>query len=295
MKIYFLFLLLAVFGLFNSCVKNNPDPSWIEVNEWTLEANVNAEYAPGELTHNITEAWVYIDDEIIGVFEVPFKIPVLKSGAAIVKIFPAIKNNGISNTKKIYPFMEEYQLAVDLIPNQTVTINPVTRYNKLTQFTIEDFEDPAIKISNDPNSSVEITTANDPLVLKDFNGNFYGQVVLDNIADTMWVAYTDFNSIGQAGLPRGAEVYLEIDFYNTNAATTGLLAISPTSIKPNQHIQLNSQNPSTVKWKKIYIDLREIISNSDPAAYFEQTFQALIDADDASGFIYLDNIKVVHF
>jgi hypothetical protein len=96
-------------------------------------------------------------------------------------------------------------------------------------------------------------------------------------------------------LPRSAEVYLEIDYYNTNAVITGLLAISPSGVQPNPNVQLNAQSPSSVKWKKIYIDLRELVSNSSPSAYFEQSFQAELDQGDTEGVIIIDNIKVVHF
>ena len=75
-KIYFFLPLLF---LLTACGKNNPDPSWIQVNEWTLVANANSQYPTGELTHNFTEAWLYVDNEVVGVFEVPFKIPILKS------------------------------------------------------------------------------------------------------------------------------------------------------------------------------------------------------------------------
>ena len=290
-------IIVAAFSILlvlTSCVKNNPDPSWIEVNEWTLEANPNLSGLEGELTANITEAWLYVDDEIIGVFEVPFKVPVLKEGTSTIKIFPAIKNNGISATKKIYPFLKEYQITVDLTKNQITTINPVTHYKDGLSFFIEDFEDAAVKIISDPNSSTGIFPGNDPLILQSFNGNFYGRVDL-NTTDTTWIAYTNFETIGGGDIPRGAEAYLEIDFYNTNNVITGLLAISPSSTKPNPNIQLNAQIPSTVKWKKIYIDLRELVGNSDQQAYFEHTFQAELDEGDTEGFIIIDNIKLVHF
>jgi hypothetical protein len=58
---------------------------------------------------------------------------------------------------------------------------------------------------------------------------------------------------------------------------------------------LNKQAPSAVKWKKIYIDLKELISNSPAGTYFEQSFQALLDEGDTEGTIIIDNIKVVHF
>jgi hypothetical protein len=76
MKAILLFIPLAF--LLSTCIKNNPDPAWLEVNDWTLVANANYFGAEGALTENLTEAWVYVNDDLIGVFEVPFKIPILK-------------------------------------------------------------------------------------------------------------------------------------------------------------------------------------------------------------------------
>ena len=72
------FFLLLLLG-FKACVKNNPDTSWLEVTAWTLQSNIDLSGDEGELSQNITEAWVSIDDKTIGVFQVPFKIPILKS------------------------------------------------------------------------------------------------------------------------------------------------------------------------------------------------------------------------
>jgi len=292
MKQFFLFVITGL--MLNSCIKNNPDPSWIEITPWTLVANSNSQYPTGELTHSFTDAWVYVNDELIGVFQVSdtLKIPVLKSGAVNIKIYPAIRNNGVSATKKIYPFVERYEINTTLVQNQTIQINPVTRYSSMVRFAIEDFEDPAIKIVNDLNSATQMAQGNDPAILQ--WGNFYGFVNL-NETDSTWIAYTNFESVNEANLPRGKEVYLEIDYYNTNNVVTGLLWISSSSIKNNTNYQLNDQNPSTVKWKKIYIDLKELISNSPAGTYFEQSFQAILDEGDTEGLIVIDNIKVVHF
>ncbi len=289
------FILFVIAGLMlNSCIKNNPDPSWIEITPWTLVANANSQYPTGELTHSFTDAWVYVNDELIGVFQVSdtLKIPVLKSGAVNIKIYPAIRNNGVSATKKIYPFVERFEINTTLVQNQTLQINPVTRYSSMVRFAIEDFEDPAIKIVNDPNSATQMSQGNDPAILQ--WGNFYGFVNL-NQTDTTWIAYTNFESVNEANLPRGKEVYLEIDYYNTNNVVTGLLWISSTSIKNNTNYQLNDQDPSAVKWKKIYIDLKELVSNAPAGNYFEQSFQAMLDVGDTEGLIVIDNIKVVHF
>lgn len=271
----------------NSCIKNNPDPSWLEVTAWTLEQNSNSQYPTGELTHNFTDAWVYVDDKIIGVFEVPFKIPILRSGMVNIKIYPAVRNNGIAATKKIYPFVEVFEVNKELVQNEVLKLDLVTRYSSIVKFWVEDFEDPAVKLTNDPVSASTYTLGNDPSILK--WGNYYGRIDL-NTTDSSWIAYTD-----NMFLPKGQEVYLEIDYYNTNQLITGVLAISSTSIKNNPNIQLNAQDLSSVKWKKIYIDLKEIVSNSAEAEYYKQSFEAIIRQGFSQTFIVLDNIKVVHF
>lgn len=275
--------------ILSSCIKNNPDPFWLEVNEWTLEANGDLQLAEGELTHNFTEAWVYVDDKIIGVFEVPFRIPLVKTGNANIKLYPAVKNNGISATKKIYPFVVPYEVNVLMENNGEIVINPVTHYKDAAQFSIFDFESASTGFTDDANSLALMGKGNDPTILK--WGNFYGIINL-NTTDSTYVGYTT----NDQNLQQGQEVYLEIDYYNTNGLVTGVLATSSTAGTVNNvNIQLNPQDPSTVKWKKIYIDLKEIISNSPSGAQFRQSLQAGIDSGETEGTIILDNIKIVHY
>lgn len=286
MKLFYLFIFVSF--IFSGCVKNNPDPSWLEVNKWDFEINPNAVMDVGELTENVTDAWVFIDDQLLGVFEVPFKVPVLKSGSVNIKIYPTVRNNGISATKKIYPFLEVYELNTELVQNQTLSLNPTTRYDKNTQFWVEDFEDAGVKLEDDPGTVAHLETGNNPDILK--YGNNYGHVHLAS-ADSYWIAMTN----EQFNLPKGGkEVYLEIDYYNTNSLTTGLMSSTSGQKKGNALIKINKQDVSDIKWKKIYIELTEIVSHSSSAEYFELTFEAVQDALSGEGDIYIDNIKVVH-
>ncbi|MFN5149472.1 MAG: hypothetical protein ACK46O_01300 [Flavobacteriia bacterium] len=283
-----LFYTFSILSL-SSCVKNNPSPAWIQVNEWTLIANADLSGAEGELTHNFSDAWVYVNDELMGVFEVPCKIPVLKSGNCNIKVYPTVRNNGISATKKIYPFVAEYEINADLVQNEVLTINPITRYKTGLDFWIEDFEDAAPKFTSDPTSASDMISGSDPNILQ--WGNFYGVVQL-NAIDSTWIAYTQNDFINW---PRGQELYLEVDYFSTNDLVTGVIGISATEVKNNINYQINRQDPATVKWKKIYIEMKEIVGNSPNAEYFKISLQAGLDPGDANGFIILDNIKVVHF
>lgn len=281
--------LLAIASLFSGCIKNNPDPSWLEITAWSLEANPNSQYPTGELTQNFTNAWVYVNDQPVGVFELPVRLPLLVDGDAKVTLFPAVLNNGISATKKIYPFVESYSTNVTLTKNATSVVNPTTRYISYTRFWIEDFEEASIKITDDASSIASLTSSGDPSIIQPFNNSKFGRISLDG-TENKWVAFTD-----DLQLPKAAEVYLELDYHNTNSVLTGVLGIGVTGVQENPNIQLNPQAASEVKWKKIYIDLREIVSNSPNAEYFKVSFQSILDEGLTTGEVNIDNVKLVYF
>ncbi|MDR0801829.1 hypothetical protein [Fluviicola sp.] len=285
---YLYFFVLLTFGL-SGCVKNNALPVWFEINNWTLNANPNPSSNPGVLTHNFTDVWVYIDGKIIGVFELPCKIPVLVSGSCKVTLYPAIRNNGISATKKIYPFMKAYENNMELVAGETYTINPTTMYEAATEFWVEDFEGSAIKIEED--QSVSNATLN-----RETNGAIgpwgsYGHIAL-NSSDSLWVGL----STDVLYLPKsGAEVYLEVNYRNTNSILTGLLSYIGGSATDNPNISMNAQTITPTVWKKIYIDLKDIVSNTPNSIYYRPYFRVLLDSGLSSSDVYIDNIKVVHF
>ncbi len=288
MKYLYFFVLLS-FGL-SSCVKNNPLPVWFEINNWTLNANPNPDTPTGELTNNFSDVWVYVDGKVIGVFELPCKIPVLVSGNCKVTLYPAIKNNGIASTKKIYPFLEPFETTLDLAEGETYTFNPTTRYYSNTKFWIEDFESSTIKFVKDvsvssPNLDLEVETNS---AIGPWGS--YGHLSL-NTTDSLWVGVTD-----QMLLPKsGAEVYLEFDYKNTNSILTGMLEMQVGGTIVDHGGYTASRQKSDVKWKKIYIDLKEVVSNTPNAFFYKQYLRTLLDPGVNSSEVYIDNIKVVHF
>ncbi len=290
MKYLYFFVLLS-FGL-SSCVKNNPLPVWLEINNWTLNGNgasVGSENDPGVLTHNFSDVWIYVDGKVIGVFELPCKIPVLASGTCKVSLYPAIKNNGMASTKKIYPFAEPFETTLDLAEGETYTFNPITRYFGSTKFWIEDFETNSIKFIKD----VSVSNQNANLVVETSGGPWsnYGHVSLTS-ADSLWVGVQDEAKI----LPKsGAEIYLEFDYKNTNSILTGLLEYQlGGSVVDHGGYTASSQGTSAA-WKKIYIDLKEVVSNTPNGYKYKQYLRLLLNTGKSSGEVYIDNIKVVHF
>lgn len=286
-----LLITLLIGFLFNGCVKNNPLPVWLEINEWTLESNpLNTNGEPSFLSHNFTDVWVYVDNKVIGVFEVPCKIPILINGdSKNVKLYPAIRNNGIASTKKLYPFTEAFDATLNLVPGETYTFNPVTRYTTAVKFWTEDFESSTVKLETDTDySTATLDFGNDTAIA--LSGD-YGHIGVST-DNSLWVGVTTES----LNLPKGSEVYLEVDYRNTAPILTGVKAYSITGdITDNPNVSMNAQSVSDLKWKKIYIQLGEIVSYSTNAYNFKQYFRVQLPESLTSADVYIDNIHVVYF
>ncbi len=274
-----------------ACVKNNPDPAWLEVTEWTLEANPALNGEEGQLTQKLTDAWVYVDEKLIGVFEVPFKIPILKEGSASIRIYPTIRINGIAATKMRNEHMVPFEVTGVFIKNQTLTLAPHTHYKDNVHFWIEDFEDINIKITDDPNtSSAHLTLAND--TVKWFNGNYYGKVLLSP-QDSMWIAYT--NQDQQLSIPKNKQAMLEIDYCNSVDFTHYILFVNNNGTSENIMPTMRKSPLNSLRWKKIYILLSEVITAGPNNSNYLQAFKAFYDSTTSNNLILIDNIKVVYF
>jgi hypothetical protein len=282
-----LVLIIIATVLLFSCGKDNEAPAYLEVQEIVLEAAVNPSYNQGELTHNFSDAWVYVDGDLLGVFELPCKLPLNYEGTRKITIIPGIRNNGISATKLRYPFVEQHIEYVTLTRNETVTVQPKTRYYADLFFWIEDFEDAAVKIENTIYSKATLEKGSDPEILQ--YGNYYGVVNLTP-QDSLWDAVTT----DLWNIPKGRPVFVEIDYYNTNSLLTGLKAINAQGFNANPYILLNPQQTDQIVWKKIYLDFREIVGFSVNYNSFQFMLTAVLAEGTPDSFVCIDNIKLIY-
>ena len=283
-----LFFTIITF-LLGGCVKNEPAPVWLEIDKWSLEDNPLVD--PGHLSHNFTDVWVYVDNKLLGVFELPCKVPVMMEGTnKSIRLYPTIRNNGISATKKIYPFVEPFEVYQDFVPGSTITLSPTTRYYSNCEFWLEDFESSSSKFNDDTESTAQMTIENNSSIA--ISGK-YGQIMLNGSNDSLWLGIG--SEIVQ--LPKGGEqVYLEIDYRNTINIEQGLTAVfSDGSISENPYGQMNKQDSGSLKWKKIYFDLKEIVSYYTASIGYKPTLKAFVSESTGSGEIQIDNIRLVYF
>jgi hypothetical protein len=280
----FVLLILVLFISLSSCEIINPEeqiPSYLRIDsiEYNIASSNEAKIS------NLTDAWVYIDDQILGAFELPAEFPVLAEGKHKVTIKPGIKVSGISETRGAYPFFENYITEVNFIADSAVSIIPVATYYKETQFFInEDFESSGVLFEKTSRSDTSLVKTNDTKLVLD--GEFSGVVHLNTNARMFECKSIEFLKIPTAGKP----VFLEICYKSDIPFTIGFFA---NFFQTSEQHSVLVVNTSAV-WNKIYINLADAISNYSDARDFNIFIGTTIPEGVSEATLYFDNIRLVH-
>lgn len=270
-------------------------PSYIQIDSFRMEDNLLAD--EGSLSHDIRDAWVFIDDEMIGIFELPAKIPILEDGTHKLTIGPGIFVSTNSLRRDNYPF---YNAFIDenfnLIPGETQFVTPVSSYrtpeNTYSYEIIDDFESIVVQIDSFGGSQVAIEQTEDPRYV--FEGDGSG---LMSIKSTDSLA---FFRTPVRDFPGGGNLtYLEIDYYTDftlsiygRAINTGLT---------DETFELINLKPTTDEdgedvWKKAYINMTSMTSGaSNPSGFYIFFSVGLSQSSQRKdGFVGIDNIKFMY-
>lgn len=279
--------------LFAGCNTINPAeqiPAYIRIpSPYGFSCN---RLSQGTANQRITDAWVYLDEQLVGVFELPATFPVLATGNHNVRIAPGIKQNGITATRVSYPFFTDTTFSVTLSPNQTTELKPLARYSRISQFKwLEDFESNDFTLERSGQSQVDPQISNLPT--EPAEGLFCGKILLPP-------GSMRFECVSKQAydLPKGgAFVYLELEYRINHPMVVGIYAYSGSSSAQFPVINLNPTVDSNgnLIWKKTYIYLTPEVSPNVAATNFRVFFGAQKNLVDESmqGVFYLDNIKVI--
>ena len=294
--------------VFNSCQKFSGDqtiPAYIRIDSISITTNYEEQGAP---THNITDAWVYINNESIGAYELPAVFPVLARGITEVRVDPGIKLNGIAGLRSPYPFYKPVIQEVDLVEGEEVNLNSdtlfmgndfvpytmvTTYYDNLEFVWMEDFEDPSLSLDSTSKSLADIfrtEPANNPEAFLASYSKYSGLMLLDEDKYLIDVATNVGNDDGFILPQVGEFIFLEFDYKNDNYFVTGFYAKELSQII--QHPVLN-MNPSS-EWNKIYANFTPGVSAQVGAIDFNIFFGALKEAGVDEPRILIDNIKLIH-
>lgn len=268
-----------------ACEKFSGDqtiPAYLSIDSIYLTTDY---YQQGTASQSITDAWVYVDDDFIGAFEMPARFPVLKNGIHTVKILPGVKKNGIAATRINYTFYSEIVKQVNLKEDSTSRLGVLkTTYTTATGFTwMEDFDKISISLDTTSRSTayIQTTPAGSPLT---FEGAHSGMVVMDTTRD-----FFECQTHNEYIIPY-APVFLEMNFNTTNILTVGLILYGTTNIYTVPIINLNKTNNT---WKKIYVDLTTSM-NAYPNVYSYRLYMGTFkNTDSLQTTILFDNLKLV--
>ncbi len=272
---------------FSSCDKFDSDqkiPAYIQIDSIFLTDN--PALVEGSLSNSITDAWVYIDDQLLGIYEMPATFPVLEEGIVKVTVMAGIKLNGIAATRVPYPFYEQVIIkSVKLVPDSITKLNISTSYIDDTEFAwIEAFEFENISLDTTGKSNVGIneTPSGSPLT---FEG-FHSGIVELNEDSFFECATFEAYILPQLGHP----VFLELNYKTSNVFTIGVFEQTVSQIIQTPIININTSED----WKKIYVNFTPTVSASVNALDFKIFIGAILDDGLNDSQILLDNIKLVY-
>ena len=262
----------------NACGLLNPEeqlPAYLEINNFELTTSPTQ----GENSAQITDAWVFANDLSLGIFELPATVPVLDLGSQNITVFPVVRENGLRSTPVIYPLYNRYESTLELMANQTVTIQPTTTYDANAVFElVEDFNASNHLLSGTDQSAVQSADSVGKILLAD----------KDAVEFTSSITFIDLPTSG--GLP----VFLEIDYKNNVAFEIGLVGISNNINATSYKVTLCPIN----RWNKVYINFQEDLQVSQLPSY-RLAFRVSTDdlgcggSEETNPEVLIDNVKFI--
>ena len=279
--ITYLTFLILLFGCENNFIAETA--AYIQIDNFIYQKKNELVDSNNYNLANITDAWISMDGQVIGNFEIPFTAPVLEEGTHSFDIYPGIKANGISGTRIKYPFYEKFETEITLEKNKIIQIYPETKYKEETLFYFEEQGQFEIGGTMFEKSSISDTTA---IIQSEtvFQGEKSAAIYLDSIND-----YFDIRNI--QALTLNINTFLELHFKSNINFNIGIIILSPGNIEEKREL---IQIYQTESWKKIYLDLSPLISMGTNLSTFKIYIDGNYDNSKTQNNIYIDNLKLVY-
>ena len=268
--------------LLSACKQEEQIPAFLSVNAISVTSNYASQ---GTAAHNIKDAWIYIDGQVQGVYELPARFPVLEEGNHTVTIAAGIFENGISATRTKYPYYNFYDTLINFVAGQTLALPspiPVKYFDGQTYTWYEDFEGTGFTFASIPSSDAQLVIENTDV----FEGLHSSKFILTGDDPVFSGQMQDGYSINTQNA-----TFLELNFKAEQPFAVGMTVISGASSK-NVYVATVNKSDS---WNKIYIDLSKVVNeNQSSANVFRIYIYAALEAGRSQSVIYLDNLKLLH-
>lgn len=260
-------------------------PSYVKIDS----IQVIAKTGEGSSSSKIKDAWVYIDNNLQGIYELPCSFPVLASGKHTIDIKAGVFANGASSVRVPYPFYSIYSESIDLIPAQKVTAgnNGIVNVGYIPQAVFalnEDFELNGFNFTPTPGNQANMTVTSLPTEV--FEGKKSAKVTLDAANGILDVITSKMN------IPIGNDpIYIELNYKIENAVDLYIRFENGGNLR---ELGIGGIYPS-YSWGKIYFEISEMLSKYPYAENFQLILHAKKSETITKAYLYFDNIKLIHF
>lgn len=255
-------------------------PSFIQIDSIYVSADYASE---GSASHRIVDAWVYVDNSLLGVYELPALVPFIGEDASLINVGGGIINNGMIENRSQYAFYERSEDIIDLTSGQTTVYNPTVTYKEVDFVMLDNF-DFFTFFQVEPGTVSWSTTSTPSEVLEG--------------ARSMRIDLNEVNPIFKMSTsapyelaPNGRAIYLELNYKAESSFTIGVI--------PVNNGQMGLDEPvityiATDQWRKEYVSIGGYI-NALNADSYHIYISSVLSMEEEDARFFFDNIKLIQF
>jgi hypothetical protein len=280
-RIFIILLSTGFVVFFNACKVINPTeatPFFLDIDSAFIK---NVDYSlHGAPTSKLFDVWVYYNNQLLGGYELPARVPIIGEKDGIVTLQAGVLRNGLQADRLRYPFYKLSYQSLDWAIGNVKKIVPqfeYLNYDAMKMYIHEDFE-----IGN---SFTAVKT--DTAVVKSTNaiyGNNCGLIVLDSNhrnSDNIIEQKLDL-------LPNKA-YYVELDYKSDLPIELYMLCTASNGVATIESLGgINAKS----SWNKIYFDLGALVSVVKAKKY-NLILSCKLPSGVNNGFAYIDNVKII--
>ena len=113
--------IVVTLGIWTACTPEKWDlgsPELIHISEYNLTTTPEQ----GTAEHRVEEVWVYSTTDVLGVYPLPATVALPSGHPEALTLVPGIRANGVSATRRTYPFYEVTRIETDGDPSTEMDV-----------------------------------------------------------------------------------------------------------------------------------------------------------------------------
>lgn len=250
-------------------------PSYIRIDTIIVDST-NYNYT-GSVSPKVNFAWVYVDDNLQGVYTLPCKFPVTEEGPHKITIYGGVYEFGNGSSATRYIFFNPWEVNDTLVKEDTLVLQPHVQYlDSVAVFAVQDF---------DPGHPADLVySSGSGVYVSNYSPGFEGQcgAMFMGPSDTTSFSIESASSIY---VPKGKKYFVEIN-YKCNCPFYFDIKTSQAS---RSIVGFNTKD----EWNKAYINITYAIDVT-PGTDVKLVFRMYRDATIPNQEVFIDNIKLIY-